>query len=235
MTTSHRIPAPSPHGTNRAGLLPASKFAGAVAAYDAKPKWARDQEEKPEEENLDGVSSGHPCASALAFARGRLSGSNFQVLRRLLGEVMLREEPPNPLENEDDEVPPEKQHAIEKEDDEAQAVDRRRKLGKDEPPPFSGRPRPGGKMDPIKQAQDMAWESIMARRAINKHGVPGLPPAPMAFDASRQAADEALQLAGRIKNQTVRHAPTPLPVSRGIAMDAEFEKLWPEAARIKIL
>ena len=35
-----------------------------------------------------------------------------------------------------------------------QGTDRRRRLGRDEPEPFPGRPRPGGRQDPLGRAQD---------------------------------------------------------------------------------
>ena len=236
MRASHRIPMPSPSGRNRAGLfLPAGRFAGPVAAYDSKRGLGRDEDYSEEEPDaggeLDGIAANHPCAAALTFAGKRLGAAKMKMLQHLLGEAaMLPEREEDVGEGEDTLLESERWDS---------ARDKKGRRGaQDEPPPFSGRPRPGGTMDPIRASdslrriQDDAWAHALALDHARKHGVPGLPPV-MAFDAIKAAADEALRLASRIQNSTVYLAPAPVP--RSIAMDESFARDWPEIARIKLL
>ena len=176
------IPMPSPNNTNKARLyVPASRF-GPVAAYDFKRGLASDGKKFDPEGDLE-LPDDHPAVSAMRYARARLNSSDCQVLKHLLRKAALS----SPKEEDDFEDEP-------TEDDEgeggmsnaersalarkveAEAQDKKRKLGKDEPPPFPGRPRQGGTTDPLRQAQDAAWEHAKAIDRARKHGVPGLPP-----------------------------------------------------------
>ncbi len=161
---SHRmIPAPSPRGTNNARVfVPAFRFAAPIAAYDSKRGLARDSKTFDPEGELD-IEDNHPVVAAMKYARARLNSTECQALKHLLGKAMLsspKEE--DDFEDEGEKLSPEKQARIDEEDATAgdtlleserwdAARDKRRaKLGKDEPPPFSGRPRPGGSMDPLR-------------------------------------------------------------------------------------
>jgi|SRR5579862_7719956 len=123
----HRIPMPSPRGTNHAGLFlpadwPPSSRPNPVAAYDTMPRprrWARDQFDP---------NSVRTLCDDIERLTDSLPEDRAAELFHELHQVM---------------------QAFTDTEDQRRRADDRRRRGYDEPPPFPGRPRPGGEMDPI--------------------------------------------------------------------------------------
>jgi hypothetical protein len=208
---------PSPRGTNKAGLfIPASRFGAAKAAYDAKrglQRYGRDQNDDPRDDDTNGE---HPAHEVMRRARKSLTTAECEPLRALLGRLLM-------AEKEDAE-----------EDDDGEADGRtgtpdagadKRKMGRDEPPPFSGRPRPGGKVDPIvKRAQDAAWQYYLAYDATAKRR-----------KKEQLAAATDMALIDQPRDLSVYHAPSPPPIATDARTAADFAARHPEVARIKII
>jgi hypothetical protein len=168
------IPMPSPRGTNRAGLfIPASRFGAAKAAYDAKRglRYGRDQNDDPRDDDTNGE---HPAHEVLRRARKSLTTAECEPLRALLGRLLMAE----------------KEDAEDDDDDEDEADGRTGtpdagRTARDEPPPFPGRPRPGGENEPVlSRAQDAARQHFQLAYGASKRSTQ------MAVD-SRTAADFA--------------------------------------------
>jgi hypothetical protein len=90
------------------------------------------------------IQSEDELAELHAFLKSRLSASDYARCCELLdSEEGSDEEPWQEQERADNE------HAI-------GATNRGQGGGRDEPPPFPGRPRPGGSMDPVRHGMDAA-------------------------------------------------------------------------------
>jgi hypothetical protein len=201
------IPMPSPRGTNRAGLfIPASRF-GLVhkAAYDARHGLARDAESNEE--------SGHPAHEVMRRARASLRTSECEQLRALLGKLLMAER-----EDEDDD-------GSEQEADGRSRTPDAGRMSTDEPPPFSGRPRPGGEVDPIvKRAQDAAWQYFLAYDATAKRR-----------KKEQLAAATDMALIELPRDLSVRYAAPQPRIATDERADRDFAARCPEVARIRII
>jgi hypothetical protein len=215
---------PSPRGTNKAGLfIPASPRFG--AAYDGRRGLGRDAalSTSPNSgapmgrraEDDDPGEGEHPAHEVLRRARASLSASECQQLRDLLGRLLMAEQDDGEPDDEDADGTTGTPDA---------GADTRQ-LGRDETPPFSGRPRPGGEMDPIvKRAQDAAWQHFLAFDAVSRR---------RRKEQLAAATDMALIITPR--DLSVRHAAQPPRIATDAAADREFAARCPEVARVKII
>jgi hypothetical protein len=199
---------PSPRGTNKAGLfIPASRFGH--AAYDARRGLGRDAGESTSPNMRE-----HPATEVLRRARAALSASECQQLRDLLGRLLIAEQ---------DDGEPDDEDAAETTGT-PEGADKR-KMGRDEPPPFSGRPRPGGEVDPIvKRAQDAAWQYFLAYDATAKRRM-----------KEQLAAATDMALIELPRDLSVRYAAPQPRIATDAAVDRDFAARHPEVARIKII
>jgi hypothetical protein len=103
----------------------------------------------------------------------------------------------------------------------------------DEPPRFSGRPRPGGTMDPIEGDEELIKETPARIGAQSKRAVSER------FQPNRDARKAAMDAAMKIGIDTPVSAPRVVATVHATSLHssnssmAAFASRWPDAARIK--
>lgn len=141
------------------------------------------------------------------------------------------------------------------------AHDRRTKMGRDDPPPFSGRPKPGGEMDPItkdeaermvKDAVKRAHDQALATRTAERFVEPwvGKFKPELAFDSAEAVYKHTLKALGVTHGEWPADAlqalisaqprsSTPAPRAAALGLDSagdakSFEDMFPAARRIGV-